>query len=172
MQDFREELTERQTGLRGLATRLPGFKGYYEKELRREADKLLRTHLAERLQEQRNRLGEIQVALVKSKRMVAVGDIERAVAKLQRLIDRLKTASYGYAGWFDAVAVRNEDLDRLYQFDNDLMTGLDELAASVDSLAQMARGQQDLAEGSVALTEALQRLNDTLDRRAQVLYEE
>lgn len=169
--DYREELRERQTGLRGLVTKIPGFRGYTEKELRREADKLLRMHLAERLQEQRGRLGEVQVSLARSKRIEAVGDVERAVTKLQRLIDRLRTASYGYAGWFDAVAVRTEELDRLYQFDNSLVAGLEELTAGVESLAQAAAKGEDLGPATTGLAELLERLNQTLDRRSQVLYE-
>lgn len=170
--DYREELKERQTGLRGLVAKVPGFKGYSEKELRREADKLLRTYLAERFQEQRGRLGEVQVLLARSKRIEAVGDIERAMTKLQRLIDRLKTASYGYAGWFDAVAVRTEELDRLYQFDYTLVAGVEELTAGVESLAQAAKRAEDLGMTTAVLTELLERLNQTLDRRSEALFEQ
>lgn len=169
--DYREELAERQQGLRGLVNRIPGFKGYSEKELRREADKLLRSHLAERLQEQRNRLSELQVSLVKSRQLAAVGEIERAVTKLRRLVDRLKTASYGYAGWFDAVAVNTEELDRLYQYDHTLVSGMEETAARIDALAQAIKGKGDVEAATASVLELLDQLNEALDRRGQVLYE-
>jgi hypothetical protein len=43
------------------------------------------------------------------------------VTKLQGLVDRIKTASYGYAGLFDAVKVKEEQLDALYEYDNALL---------------------------------------------------
>ena len=33
-------------------------------------------------------------------------DVDDAIVKLQTLIDRVKTASYGYAGLFDAVRIK------------------------------------------------------------------
>jgi hypothetical protein len=40
-----------------------------------------------------------------------VDDLEGAAIKLRQFIDRVRTASYGYAGFFDAVKVRSEELD-------------------------------------------------------------
>jgi hypothetical protein len=36
-----------------IAAALPGFRGYKEKELRRESDKLVRTHLALKLEKEK-----------------------------------------------------------------------------------------------------------------------
>jgi hypothetical protein len=40
--DLRETIDSALGGLEALAIKIPGYKGYKEKELRREADKLLR----------------------------------------------------------------------------------------------------------------------------------
>ena len=121
---------------------IPGYNGYKEKELRREADKLLRMEVAGKLDDQRKRLSELQMQLISQAQIEYVDDLERAVMKLQLLIDRIKTASYGYAGLFDAVKVKEEQLDALYEFDNQMLDLVDEIAADVDQVSSAISGQR------------------------------
>ena len=45
----------------------------------------------------------------------------RGNTRLQTLIDKVKTAAQGYAGFFDAVKVKEDELDTLYELDNNMM---------------------------------------------------
>ena len=49
MTDLRQTVSDQLGGLESLALKIPGYKGYKEKEMRREADALLRQHLAAKL---------------------------------------------------------------------------------------------------------------------------
>ncbi|HSR34730.1 MAG TPA: hypothetical protein VLY63_29520, partial [Anaerolineae bacterium] len=109
--DMRDTVEASQGGFETLARKIPGYAGYKEKELRREADKLLRTEVAGKFDDQRKRMSELQQQLISQAQIEFLDDLERAVMKLQLLIDRIKTASYGYAGLFDAVKVKEEQLD-------------------------------------------------------------
>ena len=56
-----DRIKENMFGLeRGIADALPGYKGYKQKELRREADKLLRETLAARLRTVKTQLDNLQ----------------------------------------------------------------------------------------------------------------
>src|SRR3990172_8647435 len=88
---------------------LSGFIGYFDRENRREADKLLRATIANRYEQQWNRISAIQRQMIESDNLEAVDQLEAAAIKLRAFIDRVKTASYGYAGFFDAVRVNETE---------------------------------------------------------------
>lgn len=167
--DYREKLKDGISGPRSWGERIPGYRGYAQRELRREADKLLRSYVAQSFEGQRLRMIELQATLTRSKQLATVGALERPVSKLQRLIDRLKNASYGYAGWFDAVTVQTEELDQLYQFDYALLAGSDELTAQLDALVKAAKEGKDISVAVDDVADLLERLNVTFDGRATLI---
>mgnify|MGYP005844968661 CR=1 FL=1 len=167
--DYRSTVEGAQSGFERLVGSIPGYKGYKERELRREADKLLRTHLANRLDEQRRRVVSIMGQLTDAGRLTEMAALEKGVLRLQLLIDRLRTAAYGYAGLFDAIKVEQRQLDALYQFDLDLNTSVDRVTELVGALlAQAATGDNTAAQTS-ALLANLQEINDLFGRRAEAI---
>jgi len=166
------DLTERVQGSRNkleeLAIRVPGYAGYRAREERRAADKLLRLYVARQYEEQMGRLQEIQGALVAAGKLDAIFGLERAVMRLQLLIDRIKTASYGYAGLFDPIKVDEAALDRLYDFDQRMLDGVDALASRIDDLDEAGSQAEDATN---ALLEELRALNDAFSKRQDVIIE-
>ena len=55
--------------------------------------------------------------------------MDRLVAKMDRIVEKVNHASYGYTGFFDAVKVKEENLDRMIEFDNQLIDRVNALAA-------------------------------------------
>ncbi|GAB4530234.1 MAG: hypothetical protein Kow0063_08160 [Anaerolineae bacterium] len=133
--DFRDIIEDSKGGLEGLVSRIPGYRGYKQKEDRRAADKLLREHLASQLGEQQRHLASLQRDLLESGGLLLVDDLERAVTQVQKLADKIRTASYGYAGLFDAVKVKEEELDALYEFDEDMLNQVSAIQSAVAALA-------------------------------------
>jgi hypothetical protein len=133
--DFQQTVQSSKSGLEQLASKIPGYSGYKEKETRREADKLLREHLTGQLDAERRRLADIQRQMLDSGGLLMLDDVERAVTKVQKLADMVRTASYGYAGLFDAVKVKEAQLDALYQFDSQMLERVTAIKAAVDALA-------------------------------------
>ncbi len=101
------------------ATSSAGFIGYLERENRREADKLLRQTIAQRYEEQWDRISQLQRQLISEGKLELVDDLEAAAIKLRAFIDRARHASYGYSGFFDAVRVNEAELTRIYEYDSD-----------------------------------------------------
>ena len=169
--DLRQKVTEALGGLEQLVAKVPGYKGYKEKEMRREADKLLREHLARQFEEQRRRIPDLQKQLISSGQFGFLDDLESGVMKLQYLIDRLKTASYGYAGFFDAVKVKEEQLDALYDFDNALMGEVPRVAAGINSVSEALAAKEGTAEAITDLVSTIQSVNDTFSKRQDVILQ-
>jgi hypothetical protein len=169
--DLREKVTEALGGLEQLVAKIPGYKGYKEKEMRREADKLLREHLARQFEEQRRKIPDLQKQLIKSGQVALLDDLEDGGMKLQILIDRLKTASYGYAGFFDAIKVKEAQLDALYEFDNALMDDVPKVAAGINKISEEIPAKEGAAEAIANLVSTIQGVNDTFSKRQDVILQ-
>jgi len=83
------------SALEKLEMKIPGFSGYKEKELRRQADRMLRDMLARQYQDQKNRIGEAQNALLGAGHISGMSKLETANLKLNLLIDHLMPRARG-----------------------------------------------------------------------------
>lgn len=169
-QDLKGKIEDSYSKLEQLVKGVPGYKGYKEKEVRREADKLVRMRVARGLEEQRRHLNSVLLQLTNAGRLGVLLTLDRALTRLQTLIDRIKTASYGYAGLFDAVKVKETELDALYSFDTALLESVPKLQALVDSVAS-AEKDEDVTKAGNALLDALEEVNSTFSRRQDVIVE-
>lgn len=169
--DMLETVQASQSSFENLVNRIPGYAGYKAKELRREADKLLRMEIAAKFDDQRKRLAELQHQLISQAQIEFLDDLERAGMKLQLLIDRIKTASYGYAGLFDAVKVKEAQLDALYDFDNQMLNFVDEVAADVDQVSSAITAKEGIGEAISDLVSTVSEANIAFGHREEAILQ-
>jgi hypothetical protein len=172
MTDFRERILKpgEESWLKKIARRIPGYGGYLDKEMRRDADKLLRMYIADQLEQQRKRMAEAQAELLSAPGgLDLMDDTDRVQKKLQLLVDRLRTAIYGYAGWFDSITIRENELNALYDYDATLMEGVDQVQSQVQAFVHAATGDGDVRATLAALRGTLSALHEQVDRRKDVL---
>jgi hypothetical protein len=112
-----------------ILAELPGFRGYKEKELRRESDKLLRNHLYRKLETARKDAKDVFQKLSDRRSLDVLSDMDKLVARFDRVAEKVNHASYGYSGFFDVIKIKEEALDRMIDFDNKMV---DEAAKVVD----------------------------------------
>jgi len=168
MSDLFGKITSEQNLVEKIANKIPGFSGYLEKENRRAADKLLRQEVARRYDEQWARVSQIQADLVSAGKIDLIDDLERAALKLRTFIDQMKTASYGYAGFFDAVKVKEDDLAKLYEYDNTLLENVGQVASAVDNV-QASLDSDGLPAAIRHLIAVAADCNTAFDHRQEVL---
>ncbi len=154
-----------------IAAFLPGFRGYKEKELRRESDRLIRNHLYQKLSTAKNDLRLVSQKLADRRYIDVLTDMDRLVAKMDRVVEKVNHASYGYSGFFDAVKVKEENLDRMIDFDNKLIESVTALETEVDAFkAEFASGvTTNLKTRIQAVVDKLDSLEDTFDGRKEVI---
>jgi len=169
MTDLYEQIKGNRGRIESFVGKFPGYAGYKEKEMRRAADKLLRDTLARRVEEQWRRLPDVQKQLLSGGQIQWLDDVESATMKLQTFIDRLRTASYGYAGFFDAVRIKEDELDQLYNFDMALDEHVDGIRAAVDALSSAAMSKEGIAEAVSQLNSAAAAANEAFSRRKDVI---
>jgi len=166
---FRQKIEDSRGGLESLISKIPGYHGYKEKENRRAADKLLRDQLVGQLDGQRRRLAELQRNLLDSGGLLMVDDLDRAVTKVQKLADKIRTASYGYAGIFDAVKVKEEELDALYTFDEGMLEHLSAIQTAIDALATAMDASGDVKTAIRSVVSAADEAETTWRQRESVI---
>ncbi|MFQ5593791.1 MAG: DUF4178 domain-containing protein [Anaerolineae bacterium] len=154
-----------------IAASIPGYRGYRDRERRREADRELRAELARQYSAQLDRLTDVQRQATSRALLNALDDMERAGLKLQRFIDRLRTASYGYAGWFDTATVREAELEQLFTFDHLLTAGVERVTADVDGVAEAVDAREGVEAAVDELAGAIDDLNRRFDQRRNLLAE-
>lgn len=168
MSDILGRIREQQDVFGKLLGKLPGFNGYFDREQRRAADKLLRETVAARYAEQWQRISSLQRDLISQGGLAYVDDLEGAAIKLRQFIDRVRTATYGYAGFFDAVKVNSEELEKLYQYDLWLLSLVDEIARAIDNV-ESSLGADGLPASIRHLTGLAQASVEAFQKRSEAI---
>jgi len=168
MSDPLEKITEGKDLLGQVRKTLAGFVGYWDRENRREADKLLRETIAQRYEEQWDRLSALQRELAGAGELELVGELEAAALKLRTFADRVKNAAYGYAGFFDAVRVNSDELEKIYAFDLALLEGAETIQRAVENV-QVSIGTDGLPAAIRHLTGLAQEAIDQFNRRSETI---
>jgi len=75
----------------------------------------------------------------------------------------------GYAGWFDAIKVQEDELDKLYNYDEALLEGVGKVSALVDQIEQSYKDEMPVAEPADMLIAELETQNATFSQRQDVL---
>ncbi len=154
-----------------LEAAIPGFRGYKEKELRRESDKLIRNHLTSKLSQIEDNVKNIFQKITDKRYMDVLSDMDRLTAKMDRITGKVKFASYGYSGLFDVVKVKEENLDKMITFDNQLVDGVNGISADVDALkTKLLSGDTSNLKAQIqAITDKVDAFEDTFDKRSEVI---
>ncbi len=115
---------------------LPGINGYVDKELRRSVDQRYREQLVVSLATLQRQLLSIQQELVNQGQLRQLTDIDQLARRLQTFADRIESARYGYAGLFNAIRIREEQLAALHEADTQLAGKIAQMAGTIDELQQ------------------------------------
>jgi len=166
-----KKVTETDDLLGKIRSTLSGFIGYVERDQRRESDKLLRVGVADRYEKQWSRLSEIQRDLIADGKIDLIDDLEGAAIKLRAFIDRLRTASYGYAGLFDHVRIGKDELASLYAYDAAMLDHAESVAGAVDNV-EASIGSDGLPAAIRHLRTVSQEAVDLFDRRHETIMAE
>ena len=154
-----------------IAAALPGFRGYKEKELRRESDKLIRNNLTLKLSKGKDNVRSIAQKISDKRYLDVLPDIDRLTAKMDRITEKVNHASYGYSGFYDIVKIKEDNLDKMINFDNQLLDEVNALTISIEELkAQLLSNNfSNLKDKIQAITGKFELLEDTFDKREEVI---
>ena len=172
MTDLLKRVTEDQDPFKKIASYIPGFGGYIERQNRRAADKLLRETVADRFEEQWKRASELQTDMISAGMLSYIDDMERAVIQMRTFIDKIRRASYGYSGLFDAVKINEAELEKLYQFDAAFFLAAEEIGRALDNVEASLGDAAGLPAAIRNLTTLSREATEAFNRRSEVFTSE
>lgn len=149
---------------------IPGYAGYADRDDRRETDRLLRSQLAQSLNELKQTINNIELELTDLHKTHLLNGLGRIDIKLEMIVDKIKYASYGASGFFDIIQINDSALDKLYKFDLSLKGYLDSLAKHINSLRiKIADADYSISADIKDIVNRLDELNKHIDGRSTVI---
>jgi len=166
-----EKIQASEKPLERLMLNIPGFRGYKVREQRREADRIVRDHIYRALEEYRDDLTTCFQALNDAKAGELVEPMNRLIAKLDRVAEKINRASYGYSGFFDAIKVDEPELDNMLAYDTQLMDLARKIGDATSSFkADLAQGKLENARtNQTTLDSLVGNLESAFDQRKGVI---
>ena len=148
---------------------LPILGDYQDKERRREVDRRLRETIARHLESSRKRIIEIERLLLNKGKLPDLPHVDVAANRLQTLIDRIRTAPSGYAGFFDMETIREPELEKLQQFDERLAASVPEIDQHIEAMEASIRAGEDYSQELVNLIRTIDDLGERMDHRREAI---
>lgn len=162
-------MTDQRNWLERLSDKIPGYAGYASKDRRRDVDKMHREHLADRLRASKQFVTDAVRELTETGRLFEVGPLDRTLKKLDQAENRIRFASYGYAGFFDTIKIEEPQLEAIYRFDLALTEKVEEAERRARELSSASAGEGGPKQAAGELERALDDLNRTFDERYRAI---
>lgn len=169
MDDLREQIRAQEGGLERLMRKIPGFAGYKDREQRRQADQIQRGFMADALTKERERMAEAADVLMNSGGLSYLDDVDKVRNVFDKVIERIRHATYGSAGFFDAIRINEAELDRVYEYDLGMHSDIAAIGEGVTRLIAAAESQDGFSAALKALETQVRDLDKKLDDRTKTM---
>lgn len=162
-----EEARASRNFLERLGEKIPGYRGFQDRELRRDVDRLLREHLASELGRLKSVLRDRARAFTDAGKIGALNGFDRLDRQVDGLSQAIRFSDYGATGLFDPVKIGEAELARLYEFDLSVVDDAAQLESDIAALP--APGAEDPAPALERLQQAVRALDGKWRQREQVI---
>lgn len=152
--------------LRNLMRMIPGYKGYESREDRREADRVLRTNLAQQFRSEQQTITQLSKKALDRGGLQHMNALEEVNRGLYRYISRLESAPLGYTGLMSKTKIDEAELNQIYEFDAKLADSVPLLREQI-AYAEKQLGTDSFGEAVAALQTFVESLNVQFDERLQ-----
>ncbi|MDR3074874.1 MAG: hypothetical protein LBU30_02400 [Candidatus Methanoplasma sp.] len=150
------QIKKNQSLVERIGLYIPIYKGYREKNLRRDEDRAVRTEVARILDRAKLDLSTVQRVTLND--LSLMRDAERIRSKADRYCTDVKKAVNGYSAFHSSVKILETELDALIEWDAKLMDDANSLKEQTSELVSRI----DAGETNIKIP--LRELEMTIDR--------
>jgi hypothetical protein len=172
MSDLSDQIYSKVSGdidpFKKIVSYIPGFKGYVERSARRDSDKLLRETIASRFEDHWQRVSALQRDFISRGEIASVDDLEAAAIQLRTFADRVRRATRGYSGLFDAVKINEPELAQIYTYDSTMLQLSDDVGRAIDNV-ESSVGSDGLPAAIRNLVSTSRQCQQVFDQRQEVV---
>ncbi len=149
---------------------IPGFAGYRRREDLRTADALLRVQVADRMLKVKDRLESVRADFARNYQVAALEPLGAQIFKVTELEGRIRHAEQGYSGISADIRIEEREINKLYEFDLQLVQGIDAMMAKADALKAAAKKDAEAVDAGLEDFRATaSTFEDTFERRMKVI---
>ena len=150
---------------------LPGFRGYKLREQRREADRLVRDYAYKDLHHSRDDLMACLQSLADAKAVELIDPMNRLVARLDTVAEKINRSTYGYSGYFDSIKIEELEVDNMLAYDSQLMDSVRKIGdATAGFKTNLTQGKlEDARTTQQSLSVVIDNLDSAFDQRKAVI---
>jgi len=163
--DIKDKARGQLNWLERILHTLPGFKGYFERELRRDSDRLQREYVVKQLRRVKTGMNKVIQAAARAKDFDLLREYDLFVKELDKNIGAIRYADQGYTGFFDLLKIREAELDRVYEQD---ALAVEAASAFADQFRKLAAAPLD-SSGLAPLREGLEQMVGLFEQRTALL---
>lgn len=150
---------------------IPGYRGYKEKELRRETDRIVRAEVVNRLRAAKKAIGNkfASPAVIGRLSNEDMFKLDAFMFWIDKVTQRIDRAVAGYAGFFSAVKIREGELEAVIIYDIKLVEVADLIKSEAEGAAALDPGTAEWRAEIDKLISKIEELDKLVDKRAEVL---
>lgn len=170
MADIRQRVADDQGILKKIQTFVPGFRGYRLREDLRDSDRMLRSQLAKKLESIRSDLEDCRSILTKRNNYSELDNLGGLIAKLKKIEGKVSHAETGYSGLVADIEIKEEALNRLYEFDASMLEGIVLLSRQAGSIRDAVGSEHpSIGKEIISMDSGLNDFEEHFSRRMRVI---
>mgnify|MGYP005834259323 CR=1 FL=1 len=150
MPDIRQRVEEEQGILKKIQSFVPGFRGYRRREDLRDADRMLRGQLAQKLGAVRKALEDSRSLVVNSYNSKELELLGGVINQFKKVEGQVAHAEMGYSGFAADIQVKEDEIYRLYDYDASMIDQVNSMHSTVDVIrTSLASGDSPQAQKDI-----------------------
>lgn len=154
-------LTER------IALYIPFYRGYKQKNLRRDEDRAIRGLVAKVLEDAKIDIKNSQRATVGD--LNAMRDGERLYSKVDRYCIDVKKAVNGYSGFHDSIKITESELDQVISWDAALIDDVEDLKSKTEMMVRDCDNGDPVGSDLKLIERTIDKMIDDFRQRDNVM---
>jgi predicted nuclease with TOPRIM domain len=171
---YGNDVTDKTVSDRGLFERaamyIPGYRGYRDKNIRREVDKEVRREVVRSISGCKSDLANIQRMIIQQGSMDLAKEADRIRVKTDTYLKKIESAESGYSGLWEGVKTLEDELNAVVEWDAKLLEGSAALRDKTNRLMEdLDNGKIDVKADLKAIERFIDGLVDGLNERAKVI---
>lgn len=149
---------------------IPGYRGYRQKNIRRDVDKEIRSEVARSIEECKSFLAEIQRGVVENGDIQMAKTVERVRVKTDTYLKNIESAEAGYSGIWEATKTLEDELEAVMEWDAKLLESAYDLKKLLKmTWSKVDGGSVDIKSDIREIERFLQDLDEGLGTRMKVI---
>ena len=113
---------------------IPLLGSYLRRENARERDKIVREHIAQRIDHLKGTVMKEMEAQTDKKILTGLDKLDRLSRRLDKLRDTIKFASHGYSGVFERVRILDTELEHLMEYDLNILSKVEDMEKQLSTM--------------------------------------